>query len=526
MDAVILGLNSNLHDGSAALVVNGKLVGALSMERLNRSKKHYKGNDEQLITHLLNQHNLDLDDITHVTFCDNVDHGNQNFLKIYDEKNQTIDDLGAHHLFGDYNIYHTIINTKKIPSYHINHQLSHCAYAFYTSDFNESHCLSMDASWFPHQTSMVAHGKENKIKFNYHPHLRVGCAYGWFCEYIGLGNQIYKAGSLMGLASYGTPIKNAIDKWKYYTGSKIDTYWNEISSIINWNKESIKDGKEAMDIAATIQNIFENEILDEVEEINNTNFYMMSDNICLSGGSFLNCNVNSKIAKIKNVSVSPACGDDGLAIGSALYLTHHVLEYPRVNYTPAELAYLGGEYPIPNIGVEYNPQEVAKMLNEGKIIAWYQGRSEFGPRALGNRSLLANPTLSDMKDVLNHRIKKREWFRPFAPSVLVEKYQDWFDNKEPSPFMLFTSQVKKPELVPAITHVDNSARIQTVDKNDNPKYWELISEFKKLSGVPMVLNTSLNINGEPIVETPDDALRFLRETDCDGLVLGHRFIKK
>lgn len=526
MNSVILGLNSNIHDGSAALVVNGKLVGALSMERLNRSKKHYSGNNAKLIKHILKQHGLDIKDITHVTFTDNVDHHNENYLKIYDNNNNKIKELPAHNMFNIYNEYYTIIDNKKIPVYHINHQLSHCAYSFYTSKFKESYCLSLDGSWFPHQTSMVAYGENNKIDFIYHPHIRIGCTYGWFCEYIGLGEQLFKAGSLMGLASYGKPLKKAIDKWKMYTGSDHFDYWEEISSMVKWDDNSPKDGQNAMNIAATIQKIFELEILEEIKHINGQYFFRPSKNICLSGGSFLNCNVNSEISKIKNVSVSPACGDDGLSAGSALYVGHHILDYPRVNYTPAELAYLGGEYPIPNIGVEYNPQDVAKMLNDGKIIAWYQGRSEFGPRALGNRSLLANPTLPDMKDVLNHRIKKREWFRPFAPSVLIEKYQEWFDNKEPSPFMLFTSQVKKPELVPAITHVDNSARIQTVDKDDNPKYWELISEFEKLSGVPMVLNTSLNINGEPIVETPKDALRFLRETDCDGLVLGNRFIEK
>lgn len=526
MDTVILGLNSNVHDGSAALVVNGKLVGALSMERLNRYKKHYKGNDEWLITHLLNQHGLDLNDITHIAFPENVDHLNQNHLKFYNKDGEIFDHLTGYNIYNDHNEYYSIINNIKIPAYHIGHHLSHAAYAFYTSRFKESHCLTVDASWFPHQTSMVAYGNDNKLNFIYHPHIRIGCTYGMFTEYIGLGEQIFKAGSLMGLASYGEPIKEVMDKWKVYTDSDNQLHWHEISSKVNWNENSQKDGKEAMDIAATIQKIFENEILYQVECINDLLHFIVSDNICLSGGSFLNCNLNSKISEIKNVSVSPACGDDGLSAGSALYLAHHILNYPRIEYTNAELAYLGGEYPIPNLGVEYNPKDVAKMLNEGKIIAWYQGKSEFGPRALGNRSLLANPTISDMKDILNHRIKKREWFRPFAPSVLVEKYQEWFDNKEPSPFMLFTSQVKKPELVPAITHVDNSARIQTVDKRDNPRYWEIISEFEKLSGVPMLLNTSLNINGEPIVETPEDAIRFLRESDCDGLVLGDRFIEK
>lgn len=526
MDTVILGINSNIHDGSVALVVNGKLIAALSMERYNRSKKHYKGNDEDLIRHLLRLNGLDVSDVTHVTFSELKEYGGE-FISIYDYENsikQT--ELVGAYLYKSDKKYYASLEGRNIPAYYIHHQLAHTAYSFFTSPFERSHCLSMDASWFPHSTSLVAMGIDNGIEIMYCPNLLVGLMYNFFTEYLGLGEGIFKAGSVMGLASYGNPIQRIMDKWQVYTGMHFDKYFYDMTGLDRNFTDEEKDSPLAMDVAATLQKIFENRIIEEISGLNIMNHNNQSENICLSGGSFLNCNVNTLISNYKNVSVSPACGDDGLSAGSALYVAHNILKYPRYDYYPYELMYLGGDYDVPDIGIPYNPTEVARLLQQGKIIAWYQGKSEFGPRALGNRSLLANPMISDMKDVLNHRIKKREWFRPFAPSVLLEEYQNWFDNKEPSPFMLFTSQVKQPELVPAITHVDGSARIQTVDKRDNFIYWELINEFFKLTGVPMVLNTSLNINGEPIVETPDDAIRFLRETDCDGLVLKDRFVIK
>jgi len=166
------------------------------------------------------------------------------------------------------------------------------------------------------------------------------------------------------------------------------------------------------------------------------------------------------------------------------------------------------------------------MISESKIIAWYQGRSEFGPRALGNRSFIANPADPNMKDILNSRVKFREWFRPFAPSVIEEFCQDYFDIDVPSPFMLYTCPVKNRELVPSITHIDGTARVQTVNKEDNPKYYELIKEVEKYTGIPMVLNTSLNINGQPIVESIEEALDLFEQSDIDGIVINNRMLLK
>ena len=525
---LILGFHGG-HDGSLALVKNGKLIAAISKERITRIKKDQNGNDEHFIKKFLELNNFTLNDITHITFCDDI--SQNTFFKFY-KNNEPQINLHGQTITKPHEELIAKFNDKELPAYHIHHHLSHCAYSFYTSNLDKAICLSMDSSFgYPHAFSNTAIGNREKIKLHKCPELDVGNLYNIFTEKLGLGPGLYKAGTTMGLASYGTILKFVKDSWDEYTGPYYEEYWSKISGLPA--KESFsemeKDSQKAMNIAATLQHIFEQAIMREVNKLYDEIKKEHGENICLSGGSFLNCNVNTKIqreSKFKNVHVSPACGDDGLAAGCALYVAHNILGEKRIKYENHEIMYLGGDYDAPQIGEPYNATKVANMLNEGKIIAWYQGRSEFGPRALGNRSLLANPAIKNMKDILNYKIKKREWFRPFAPSILEEDYKDWFDNPDPSPYMLFTSKVKKPETTPSITHIDNTARIQTVNKQDNPKYYELINEFKKITQIPMLLNTSLNINGEPIVETPEDAIRFLKETKADALVLKDRLIEK
>lgn len=529
--SIILGFHGD-HDGSLALVKDGKLIGAMSKERYTRIKKNHNGNDESFIKYFLNHFNITLEDITHVALCDDWINDDDTFIKFHKD-NYLIKSIGSTHLKGkEYNELVASFNGKKVPAFHVQHHLSHCAYAFYTSNFQNAVCLSMDSSYgFPIDSSIVAVGEGNKIKILRCPNLFVGNFYDKMTERLGLGIGLFKAGTLMGLASYGKVKPNVKDNWQEYSGDNYDASWSKISGFDENTVfyESGKDSPEAMDIAASTQYVFEEAVLAEVKKIFKETKKTNHGNICLSGGSFLNCNVNTKIAletDFKNVSISPACGDDGLAIGSALYVAHNLLGYDRIKYTNSQLMYLGPEHKFPKIGSPLNMKFVAKMLQEGKIIALYQGRSEFGPRALGNRSILANPAIKGMKDILNSRVKFREWFRPFAPSVLVEKYSDWFDLPFESPFMLYTCLVKNPELIPAVTHVDNTARIQTVRREDNPRYYDIINEFYKLTKIPLLLNTSLNINGEPIVETPLDALRFLKESDVDALILEDCLILK
>ena len=279
-----------------------------------------------------------------------------------------------------------------------------------------------------------------------------------------------------------------------------------------------------MEIAATVQYLFEKSILDTVK--NKISTYG-SKNLCLSGGSFLNCNVNSLIRDMDlfdNIHHCPASGDDGIASGFALYVAHHIFDEPRTTYSNSEIAYSGKEYSLTK---EVDYKKIAKLISDGNIVAWFTGGSEFGPRALGNRSLLADPRKAHNKEILNFTVKKREWFRPFAPSVLEEESHKWFYPNKPSPYMLYTYKVLQPEKIPAVTHVDNSSRIQTVSEDLNKHYYELIKAFFEITGVPMLLNTSLNGGGESLVESEEDALNlFNNNKNIDVLVLNGNIYSK
>jgi carbamoyltransferase len=255
-------------------------------------------------------------------------------------------------------------------------------------------------------------------------------------------------------------------------------------------------------------------------------------NLCLAGGVALNCNANFKIKTetgFDNIHFFPACGDDGISAGSAMHVAHKILNYPRVQYKSNEICYLGTNYThqpeIPTElqsvikGYDIDLTVIANKLAEGEILCWYQGRSELGPRALGNRSFVTNPAIKEMKDTLNAKVKMREWFRPFAPVVLEERKEEWFDMDFESPYMLYTVPCKRPQDIPSAVHIDNSARVQTVTPEHNYNFWRLILEFEKVTGIPVVMNTSLNIKGEPIVETPEDALKLFIESEVTMLVI-------
>jgi carbamoyltransferase len=381
-------------------------------------------------------------------------------------------------------------------------------------------------------------------------------------EYLGLGPGTIKAGTLMGLSSYGEVSKNARDNWEEWTKPQWlrsginDTTWcdwlflqmsgkypyvgglrpevrNKEPYYSHYNREFQKvydreesDSKEVMDIAADVQFVAERSLVKYASDLYNESKGLGDDNLCLAGGTMLNCNANYKIKKesgFKNIHLFPACGDDGVSVGSALYASHSLLKQPRANYTNSQLMYLGPDYDYyphgPFIARELNVDILAKHIADGKIVCWYQGRSEFGPRALGNRSFITDPRKKDMKDILNSRIKRREWFRPFAPVVLNEHKEEWFEMDFESPFMLFTVPCKKPQEIPSAVHIDNTSRVQTLRREDNPRFYGLIESFYELTGVPVVLNTSLNINGRPIVETPDDAMELFMEADADILVI-------
>ena len=463
--SIVLGLNFG-HDGSVCVVKNGKLETAISTERITKKKKQESFTDE-VVEYVLKSSNLSLDDIDCVATND--------FKQEIFGNECLVDEL--------------VIKNKKFKTYIIPHHLAHCASAYYTSSFNEAYCFSMDCSMGKVEAnSLVAYGKGNQLIAEYCPATMIGVLYGEVTEKLGLGTALHKAGTTMGLASYGTPFDF---DFKSYS----------------------EDIKHKMNVAATIQDLFEKEVLHYINQIDNK-----TDNLCLSGGSFLNCNANSKIvknSKFKKFHHFPACGDDGTSVGSALYVSHHILNIPRHNYEVQDLCYTGKKYESQTPDYEF----IAKQLAAGKIIGWFQGRSEFGPRALGNRSILADPRNFHNRELINHVVKNREWFRPFAPVVLEEFYQDWFDFPISSPYMLYTSQVKQPEKIPAVTHIDGSARFQTINEKTNLHYYNLIKAFGDLTGVPVLLNTSLNGNGQPIVETENEAEEFFKNSNLDLMVI-------
>ena len=463
--ANILGLNFG-HDGSVCLVKNGKLEFAIGTERISKVKKQ-QGFTDEIINYVLDSCGLTLDDIDCVATND-----------------------FRQELFGnDYLVDNFVIQGKEIKCYIIPHHLAHCASVFYTSSFHEAHCFSMDCSMGKIEAnSLVAYGRGKNLKAMYCPGEMVGVLYGEVTENLGLGPALHKAGTTMGLSSYGTPF--------------------------DFDYQSYSDDiKHKMDVAASVQNLFENKVLGVLNGIDQE-----SDNLCLSGGSFLNCNANSEIvrkSKFKHFHHFPACGDDGTSVGSALYVAHHILGEARYNYDVKDLCYTGRDYQ----GHTPDYDHIARQLADGKIIGFFQGRSEFGPRALGNRSILADPRNFHNRELINHVVKNREWFRPFAPVTLEECYQDWFDFPIPSPYMLYTAQVKQPEKIPAVTHVDGSARFQTVTEQSKQHYYEIIKAFGELTGVPVLLNTSWNGNGQPILETEEDAREFYKNSKLDMMVV-------
>ena len=455
------------------------------------------------------------------------------------------------------------------------HHYSHAASAFFPSPFEEAIILTLDGvgEW---ATTTVAIGKKNKleiIKEIHFPH-SLGLLYSAFTYYTGfkVNSGEYK---LMGLAPYGKPVyKNLIiDKLldlKDDGSFKLDmSYFNYATGLTMTNKkfsklfgQSVRDSKKDlltqfhMDIASSIQSVTEEIVLRIVKDIK---LKYKIDNLCLAGGVALNCVANGKILKdkiFKNIWIQPAAGDAGGSLGAALAYWHHELKKSREKFKDQmKGSYLGPKFEnnfveseLRSLNAKYKKQSreqiislTAKELANEKTVGWFQGRMEFGPRALGGRSILADPRSEKMQKELNLKIKFRESFRPFAPSVLREDVNEWFELDNSSPYMLLVSEVKKNKQIkmkaedenlfgieklnkkrssiPAITHVDYSARIQTVHKETNSKYYDLIKEFKKNTNCPVLVNTSFNVRGEPIVCSVKDAFNCFMGTNLDVLVI-------
>ena len=589
----ILGISAYYHDSAACLIKNAEIIAAAQEERFTR-KKHDSSFPSNAINFCLAYEKIDLEKVDYIVFYDKpflkferifetylsfAPKGIKNFqmsmpLWIKDKLFQKRKILIELQQLIDKNIS---LEEKLVFS---EHHLSHAASAFYPSPFEQAAILTMDGvgEW---STTSVSIGKKNNIsilkEINF-PH-SIGLFYSAFTYYLGfkVNSGEYK---LMGLAPYGEPrfvkiiTDNLIDIKKdgsfalnmdFFDFCVGDKMTNEKFNSLFGRKERQNETQFTqldMDIAASVQQVTNEVVLSIVKNIKKET---RQKNLCLAGGVALNCVTNGLILKEKifeNIWVQPAAGDAGGSLGSALAVYYDMLKNDRLVTSKNDAmkgSYLGVEYSkmqiqedLEELNAVYKkiPMSnlvniVAKKISEGKIIGWMNGRMEFGPRALGNRSILADPRDNNMQKKLNLRIKYRESFRPFAPSVMKENLSEWFTIKSTTPYMLFTSQIskkvkinsskeakglKKLELqiskLPAVTHVDYSARVQSVDKEINPVFHSLLEEFKKITGCPILINTSFNIRGEPIVASPKDAYECFMGTDMDVLVIGNYLLIK
>lgn len=395
--------------------------------------------------------------------------------------------------------------------YYIDHHQSHAAYAFLTSNFEESDILAIDGRGWQFNCIFI---DSKGIIHDLSDRLSIGGLWNRLSQDIGLG--YLGAGKTMGLAGYGTynnEIHNMIDQYMANPNHRLPDGSKEILNRVP--KE---------DVAYTLQIYTENLIKEHVYPLKS------SDNLCVAGGVAYNGYVNEMFTKhYKNVHVPPAAGDEGQAIGAYIHADYILNKHKHV-----PTVYAGKEYDVDESifeGLKYQKKsideiysEVAEAISNGAIVGWFQGRSESGNRALGNRSILADPRNADIKNIINSKIKLREDFRPFAPSVLEEHYIKYFDTNQPSPYMSRIMPVISDK-IPGVTHIDGTARIQTVSKESNEKYYNLINEFYKVTGIPMLLNTSFNCQ-EPIVETPNDAVNTFKKCGLDILIINNWIIKK
>jgi carbamoyltransferase len=591
----ILGISAFYHDSAATIIIDGKIIAAAQEERFTRIK-HDSNYPFNAIEFVLNYSNLKLSDVDQVIFFEKPFLKFERLLETYVafapkgfksfcmampiwlkdklfQKKMLLNELKNHDdKFKD---------ESKI--FFSDHHLSHASSAFFPSPFEKAIVLTADGvgEW---ATTTVAIGNGNKLEIKreiHFPH-SLGLLYSAFTYYAGfkVNSGEYK---LMGLAPYGKPIyedkiiNNLIDIKEDGTFRLDQDYFNYATGLTMTNNkfhdlfgQNPRDSKKEkltdfhMDIAASIQKVTEDIMIKLVKSLKEE---FNLNNLCLAGGVALNCVANGKILKEKifdNIWVQPAAGDAGGSLGAALALWHIEQGNPRIVNPNDDMqgSYLGPEYTQKKIeddltkaGAVFESMEEESLINKtaedlsnGQAIGWFQGRMEFGPRALGARSILGDPRSSEMQKNLNLKVKYRESFRPFAPSILREDLSEWFEIDVDSPYMLMVANtsskknidmsevekklfgidklnIKRSE-IPAVTHVDYSARIQTVHEKTNPKYFKLIKKFKEKTNCPVVVNTSFNVRGEPIVNTPTEAFNCFMGTELDKLVIGYCYLEK
>ena len=589
-DTYILGISAFYHDSAVALLKNGEIIFAVQEERFSRVK-HDASFPHQGLISALDFANITTSDLYAITYFEDPKLKSTRVLSSYLEYFPRGLSKFANVMSGVPISQKKIANQIKILAgfsgdiHFGNHHLSHAASAFYPSPFSDAAILTMDGigEW---ATGSISYGQQNKILLKAEkrfPH-SLGLLYSAFTKYCGfkVNSGEYK---LMGLAPYGQPkfislIKEHIAKHDGFGSIKLDMKYFDFelgNRMFNEKFENLFGSKAAtpehstdqffMDVAASIQ-LFTEEVMIGAAVF--AKKLTGSKNLCLAGGVALNCVANGKILEkdiFENIWIQPAAGDAGGALGSALSFWHQDLSKPRVmsstNLDSQKGSFLGKFYTdleIENTLKEYGAtytyyenkvlliKKVAELISQEQVVGWHQGRSEFGPRALGSRSILGDPRSTETQSTMNIKIKFRESFRPFAPAVLNTKVSEWFNlkDKTPSPYMLLVAKVLSKHLInhdtanlkgieilkvkrsaiPAVTHVDNSARIQSVHKETNEDFFNLISEFNKITGVPLVVNTSFNVRGEPIVESPRDAFICFMRSNIDYLCIGNYLLAK
>ena len=573
---LILGLNMFHADASAAIVKDGEVVFAVAEERLNR-QKHFGGFPALAIQACLDYVGATIYDIDHVAIGQDTDANLAkkvqfalsnpsrilNFIKMRQRK-ESMRELRTLIV----QTLHADAASLRFTEHHLEHHIAHIASAFYCSPWEKAAGFSYDGSGdFVSTMTARCEGTEIEVLDRvYLPH-SLGSFYTMICDFIGY-RKYGDEGKVMGLAPYGKDtyceqVKRLVSTKRGSFRLDLD-YFQPLGS--NQGMQIKEDGtvelarhfsdrivelfgaprepyseitQRDMDLAFAMQHCFEEVFFDL---LNGLHQQVPTENIVMAGGCALNSVANGKLfdrTPFRQTWIQPAAGDEGLAIGAALHTYHSVLQQPRK--WVMKNSYLGPEYSDAQIeaclnaaGLKYRRLErqplldaAAEQIAAGNIVGWFQGRTEWGPRALGNRSIVAHPGLPTMKDTLNARIKQREWFRPFAPSILADRQSEYFEHDHPSPFMLHVYKIRpeKRAQLCAVNHVDDTGRLQSVTREENLLYYDLIQAFEKKTGIPVILNTSFNEN-EPIACKPEEAIDCFRRTKMDVLAMGSYLILK
>jgi carbamoyltransferase len=574
-DLYILGINAYHADASAVLLKNGEIAVAVEEERFNRVK-HSAGFPSLAIRYCLQRAGIKISEVGHIAVSrvPSAHLINKITFVLYNRlqfTRQGLDRLRSVEKIR--NVKTVLAESLGVPEsslgmefHNIEHHLAHMASAFFVSPFEEAAILSIDG-FGDLCSTMLGRGSGNtieKIDSILFPH-SLGLFYTCMTQYLGFQNY-GDEGKVMGLAPYGEPryldemlrivmpddhgsFQLNLDYFTHHTQG-IEMSWEEgtpnigivysgrLSETFGPPRQPTEEiTQRHRDLAASLQKCAEIHLFRILGRLHQQTG---SKNLCLAGGVAYNSVANGRIRQdtpFREIFIQPAAGDSGTALGAAFYIWNALLANPRGCVMTD--AYFGPEYSdsevehaLRSFGVSFEKREdiedvAAMLLAQGKIVGWFQGRMEFGPRALGNRSILADPRQEEIKDVLNRRIKHRESFRPFAPSILAEYVDEYFEEAYASPFMLLVFKVRpeKRPVIPATEHVDHTGRIQSVSREVNPRFWNLIDAFRKRTGIPLVLNTSFNEN-EPIVCSPQDALHCYVTTKMDALIMGNFLVMR